>query len=175
MKPSTENQIATAKQEAGAPSKQFTREEIEKHDKDSDCWIVVDNKVYDATSVLDWHPGGKAAVMSHAGKVHAETSSEFESIHDGYAYQKLKGESSSQMSWADTDSHRMHPRHSDRQGCRFHQTERRSCSEREGTIIARLRKGHAPETQMGPRQTARSQVNLRRHKSVHIPASRRQA
>ncbi|KAJ4339892.1 hypothetical protein N0V87_002830 [Didymella glomerata] len=90
MKPSTENQIATAKQEAGAPSKQFTREEIEKHNSDSDCWIVVDNKVYDATSVLDWHPGGKAAVMSHAGKVHAETSSEFESIHDGYAYQKLK-------------------------------------------------------------------------------------
>ena len=34
MKPSTENQIATAKQEAGAPSKQFTREEIEKHDSD---------------------------------------------------------------------------------------------------------------------------------------------
>lgn len=54
---------------------------------------MVDNKVYDATSVLDWHPGGKAAVMSHAGKVHAETSSEFESIHDGYAYQKLKGKS----------------------------------------------------------------------------------
>ncbi|KAF1364529.1 hypothetical protein EJ07DRAFT_162285 [Lizonia empirigonia] len=90
MKPSTENQIATAKQEAGAPSKQFTREEIEKHDKESDCWIVVDNKVYDATSVLDWHPGGKAAIVSHAGKVHTETSSEFESIHDGYAYQKLK-------------------------------------------------------------------------------------
>ena len=91
MRPSTENQIAAAKQEAGAPSKQFTREEIEKHNKDSDCWIVVDNKVYDATSVLSWHPGGKAAIMSHAGKVHAETSNEFESIHDGYAYQKLKG------------------------------------------------------------------------------------
>ncbi|KAH6644608.1 hypothetical protein C7974DRAFT_440108 [Boeremia exigua] len=90
MKPSTENQIATAKQEAGAPSKQFTREEIEKHATENDCWIVVDNKVYDATSVLEWHPGGKAAVMSHAGKVHAETSNEFESIHDGYAYQKLK-------------------------------------------------------------------------------------
>ncbi|KAJ4991807.1 nitrate reductase [Stagonosporopsis vannaccii] len=96
MKPSTENQIATAKQEAGAPSKQFTREEIEKHNKENDCWIVVDNKVYDATSVLAWHPGGKAAVLSHAGKVHAETSSEFESIHDGYAYQKLKGMSPAQ-------------------------------------------------------------------------------
>jgi nitrate reductase (NAD(P)H) len=91
MQPSVENQIAKAKQDAGAPQKQFTREEIEKHNEENDCWIVVDNKVYDATSVLEWHPGGKAAVLSHAGKVHAETSNEFESIHDGYAYQKLKG------------------------------------------------------------------------------------
>lgn len=91
MKPSVENQIAAAKQDAGAPEKQFTRQEVEKHDKEDDCWIVVDNKVYDATSVLEWHPGGKAAVLGHAGKVHAETTSEFQSIHDDYAYQKLKG------------------------------------------------------------------------------------
>ncbi|KAF2089605.1 hypothetical protein K490DRAFT_37273 [Saccharata proteae CBS 121410] len=90
MKPSVENQIASAKQDAGAPQKQFTREEIEKHDTEDDCWIVVDGKVYDATSVLSWHPGGKSAITGHAGKVHHETSDEFASIHDGYAYQKLK-------------------------------------------------------------------------------------
>ncbi|OAG05794.1 uncharacterized protein CC84DRAFT_1244315 [Paraphaeosphaeria sporulosa] len=89
MEPSVENQMATIKQAAGTPQKQFTRQEIEKHDKEDDCWIVVDRKVYDATSVLDWHPGGKAAALGHAGKVHAETSNEFESIHDGYAYKKL--------------------------------------------------------------------------------------
>ncbi|KAM0722163.1 hypothetical protein Q7P37_001604 [Cladosporium fusiforme] len=90
MKPSVENQISAAKQSAGAPQKQFTREEIEKHDGDSDCWIVVDGKVYDATSVLAWHPGGKAAITAHAGKAHQETSDEFASIHDDFAYQKLK-------------------------------------------------------------------------------------
>jgi len=90
MNPSVENQIVSAKQAAGAPQKQFTREEIEKHDSDSDCWIVVDGTVYDATSVLPWHPGGKAAITSHAGKVHQETSDEFASIHDDFAYQKLK-------------------------------------------------------------------------------------
>lgn len=90
MKPSVESQIASAKQAAGAPQKQFTREEIEKHDSDSDCWIVVDGKVYDATSVLSWHPGGKAAITSHAGKVHQDTSDEFASIHDDFAYQKLQ-------------------------------------------------------------------------------------
>lgn len=90
MKPSVENQIATAKQEAGAPQKQFTRQEIEKHNSENDCWLVVDGKVYDSTSVLAWHPGGKAAILGHAGKVHQETSDEFASIHDGFAYQKLK-------------------------------------------------------------------------------------
>ncbi len=91
MQPSIESQIADAKQNAGAPEKQFTREEIEKHDNEKDCWLVVDGKVYDATSVLEWHPGGKAAILGHAGKVHQETSDEFSSIHDGYAYQKLNG------------------------------------------------------------------------------------
>ncbi|OAA55621.1 Oxidoreductase, molybdopterin-binding domain protein [Cordyceps fumosorosea ARSEF 2679] len=90
MKPSVENQIAEAKQEAGAPQKEFTREEIEKHSTQDDCWIVVDGKVYDATSVLDWHPGGAAAIMSHAGAVHQETTDEFSSIHDDYAHEKLK-------------------------------------------------------------------------------------
>ncbi|KXT09669.1 hypothetical protein AC579_9975 [Pseudocercospora musae] len=90
MKPSVENQIAAAKQEAGAPQKQFTRQEIEKHNIEGDCWLVVDGKVYDTTSVLSWHPGGKAAILGHAGKVHQETSDEFASIHDGFAYQKLK-------------------------------------------------------------------------------------
>ncbi|EMT66945.1 Nitrate reductase [NADH] 1 [Fusarium odoratissimum] len=77
MKPSVENKIAEAKQEAGAPQKEFTREEIEKHNTQDDCWLVVDGKVYDATSVLGWHPGGTAAILGHAGKVHQETSDEF--------------------------------------------------------------------------------------------------
>ena len=92
MKPSTEIQIADAKQDAGTPQKQFTREEIERHDKEDDCWILIDGKVYDVTSVLAWHPGGKAAILGHGGKVHQETTDEFSSIHDGYAYQKLNGE-----------------------------------------------------------------------------------
>jgi nitrate reductase (NAD(P)H) len=91
LKESTEIQIANAKQAAEGPQEQFTREEIEKHSKEDDCWIVIDGKVYDVTSVLEWHPGGKAAVLGHAGKLHQETSDDFSSIHDEYAYQKLNG------------------------------------------------------------------------------------
>jgi nitrate reductase (NAD(P)H) len=91
MKPSIENRLEDVRHEAATPQKQFTREEIEKHSSEKECWIVVNGKVYDATSVLDWHPGGKATIMAHAGKVHAETTEEFESIHDDYAQQKLSG------------------------------------------------------------------------------------
>ncbi|KAB5513293.1 hypothetical protein GE09DRAFT_1267342 [Coniochaeta sp. 2T2.1] len=89
MKPSVGNEIEKIKREARTPHKQFTREEIEKHDSENDCWIVVDGKVYDATSVLSWHPGGKSAIMNHAGQVHQETTDDFSSIHDDYGYDKL--------------------------------------------------------------------------------------
>lgn len=46
------------------------REEIKKHDASNDCWIVLDEKVYDATSVLSWHPGRLALIIEHAGRVH---------------------------------------------------------------------------------------------------------
>lgn len=92
MKNSPENQLREAERKPDAPKKQFTRAEIEKHDTEQDCWIVIDGCVYDATSVLGWHPGGGAAIMSHAGVVHQETTSEFASIHDEYARQKLNGE-----------------------------------------------------------------------------------
>lgn len=85
MKPSTEMQIANAKQSAGTPGKQFTRAEVEKHDNEKDCWLVINKQVYDVTSVLEWHPGGKATILGHAGRVHQETSSEFECKYTHFA------------------------------------------------------------------------------------------
>ncbi|KAK3330022.1 hypothetical protein B0H66DRAFT_611244 [Apodospora peruviana] len=92
VQPSEQVKTAEARQDDVGPAggKQFTREEIEKHDKEKDCWIVVDSKVYDATSVLDWHPGGKTAILTHAGRCHQETTDEFASIHDDFAYKKLQ-------------------------------------------------------------------------------------
>ncbi|RHZ63579.1 putative nitrate reductase [Aspergillus thermomutatus] len=90
MKPSISIQKEDIRRSAAVPEKQFTREEIEKHTTDQDCWIVINGKVYGATSVLSWHPGGKAPIMAHAGRVHQETTEEYESIHDDYAVQKLE-------------------------------------------------------------------------------------
>lgn len=132
LKESTELQISNAKQAAGGPQKQFTREEIEKHNKDSDCWIAVNDKVYDATSVLEWHPGGKAAIMGHAGKVHEETSSDFNSVHDGYAFEKLKGCFSNWVWLENTNNeHRVHPWDGNGEGEELHKSKCQESSGRE--------------------------------------------
>lgn len=90
MRPSMEIQISEAKQSAALPNKKFTREEIEKHNTKESCWLVVNNTVYDATSVLEWHPGGANAILGQAGKVVAETSEQYNSIHDDFANHKLE-------------------------------------------------------------------------------------
>ena len=73
MTPSTENQLAAAQQDTGVPNKRFTRQEIEKHSsKDGACWLVINEKVYDATSVLSWHPGGSATILTNTGKLSSE-------------------------------------------------------------------------------------------------------
>ncbi|KAF2150810.1 hypothetical protein K461DRAFT_228984 [Myriangium duriaei CBS 260.36] len=90
MKESEINQLNAVKQSSGVPDKQFTRQEIEKHDKKDDCWLVINNNVYDATSVLSWHPGGPATITANAGKLSADVTSSFNSIHDDYAHKKLQ-------------------------------------------------------------------------------------
>lgn len=62
MKPS---EIEKVKEEASKSSqddeKQFTLDEIQKHDKYDDAWLIINEKVYDVTSVLKWHPGGQVS------------------------------------------------------------------------------------------------------------------
>lgn len=44
----------------------YTREEIAKHNKEDDVWIIVDGKVYDVTDYVPEHAGGDA-ILNHAG------------------------------------------------------------------------------------------------------------
>lgn len=41
--------------------------EVAEHNTTASCWIVVEGKVFDATSYLQPHPGGKEIIMSVAG------------------------------------------------------------------------------------------------------------
>ncbi|GAM23221.1 hypothetical protein SAMD00019534_063960 [Acytostelium subglobosum LB1] len=45
----------------------FTLEEVAKHNKREDCWVIIHGKVYNVTSYIDRHPGG-LVIMANAGK-----------------------------------------------------------------------------------------------------------
>ena len=48
--------------------KQIPFSEVQKHNTRESCWVVIDGQVYDATSILDTHPGGTAVLLKNAGK-----------------------------------------------------------------------------------------------------------
>jgi flavocytochrome c len=50
------------------PEKEFTLEEVAKHNKKDDLWIAVKGVVLDVTNWLDEHPGGAPALFSHMGR-----------------------------------------------------------------------------------------------------------
>ena len=50
------------------PEKEFSLEEVAKHNKKDDLWIAVKGIVLDVTNWLDEHPGGPQALFSHMGK-----------------------------------------------------------------------------------------------------------
>ncbi|GJE85004.1 FMN-dependent alpha-hydroxy acid dehydrogenase family protein [Phanerochaete sordida] len=52
---------------AGAP-RLIPYDEVQRHNTRESCWVVVDGQVYDATSVLAWHPAGAEVILQLAGK-----------------------------------------------------------------------------------------------------------
>ncbi|KAJ5102696.1 hypothetical protein N7532_003225 [Penicillium argentinense] len=45
----------------------YTLQEVQKHNKPDDVWIVRHNKVYDVTKYMDDHPGGSSILIEVAG------------------------------------------------------------------------------------------------------------
>ncbi|KAF8656808.1 hypothetical protein AX16_002358 [Volvariella volvacea WC 439] len=63
-----------------ASTKEFTREEVQKHNKEGDLWVVVDSHVYDLSRFAAMHPGGLSVLLDEdvAGKDATEA---FFSLH----------------------------------------------------------------------------------------------
>ncbi|WFD08209.1 4-hydroxysphinganine ceramide fatty acyl 2-hydroxylase [Malassezia vespertilionis] len=68
----------------------FTRAEIAKHNKASDCWVTYKGRVYNITEFLEDHPGGEEVVLEYAGKDIAEIMSDpLSHEHSASAYTML--------------------------------------------------------------------------------------
>ncbi|KAL6291712.1 hypothetical protein ACE6H2_009222 [Prunus campanulata] len=52
-------------------------EEVAKHDKTKDCWLVISGKVFDVTPFMDDHPGGDEVLLSATGK---DATNDFEDV-----------------------------------------------------------------------------------------------
>ncbi|KAJ3294255.1 hypothetical protein HK104_003791 [Borealophlyctis nickersoniae] len=77
MQPPPSSQSSSA-----APDRTIPWSEISRHTSESDCWIVLNNKVYDVSRFLSQHPGGAKPILLNAG---GDATEEFESIHDDMA------------------------------------------------------------------------------------------
>ena len=60
-------------------SKTFSADEIAKHNKEGDVWVIVGDEVYDVSKFLPDHPGGKKAILLYAGK---DATEEFDMLHE---------------------------------------------------------------------------------------------
>merc|ERR1711977_656776 len=50
------------------PEKEYSMEEVAKHNKKEDLWVVVKGVVMDVSDWLDEHPGGPQAIMNFMGR-----------------------------------------------------------------------------------------------------------
>jgi cytochrome b involved in lipid metabolism len=67
--------------------KEYTIEEVAKHNKKTDAWIAINGKVANVTKWIPKHPGGNV-IMKGVGR---DATSLFNSIgHDDYAKKMLK-------------------------------------------------------------------------------------
>lgn len=65
--------------------------EISKHNNRNDCWLLINNKVYDVTSFIPMHPGGSQTIVPYCG---TESTQQFDTkagrgSHSSYAVSLL--------------------------------------------------------------------------------------
>jgi flavocytochrome c len=66
-------------------NKEYTVEDVAKHNKENDCWVIVNGQVLDVTDFLGDHPGGKKAILIYAGR---DATEEFNMLHKADVVEK---------------------------------------------------------------------------------------
>lgn len=70
--------------EASSSKKEFTLEEINKHNTKESCWVTVDGNVYDITKFLDIHKAGGGIFLSKA-LVDRDMTEMYRIVHKGHS------------------------------------------------------------------------------------------
>jgi len=86
---STINQQGTTTQPTSSVT--LTSKEVQKHSQPSDCWIIVENKVYNVTDYLNLHPGGAGRITPYCGQdaTQAFLTKDGQGSHSQTAFQDL--------------------------------------------------------------------------------------
>ncbi|KAL2870084.1 putative fumarate reductase Osm1 [Aspergillus lucknowensis] len=77
--PAETSKPATKPAKFTIPETEYSMEEVAKHNKKDDLWIVVKGIILDVTNWLDEHPGGANALFNFMGR---DATEEFEMLHD---------------------------------------------------------------------------------------------
>lgn len=67
--------------------KQFSMQDVSKHTSANDCYLSINGGVYDVTSYINYHPGGRRIITSRCG---TEVTNIFARIHSNRAWDLLK-------------------------------------------------------------------------------------
>jgi cytochrome-b5 reductase len=62
-------------------------DELQKHNKHDDAWVVIDKKVYNITKYMDTHPGGKQILFQYIG---TDITNVFHKTHELYMLGNIK-------------------------------------------------------------------------------------
>lgn len=65
----------------------YTLTEVSSHDAPDDCWLVISKRIYNVTSYIPKHPGGRRTITTRCG---TETTSIFIQVHSNAAWDILK-------------------------------------------------------------------------------------
>jgi flavocytochrome c len=64
---------------------EYTKEDVVKHNKEGDCWVILWDKVYDVSKFMIDHPGGKDSILLYAGQ---DATEQFDLMHQDSVLKK---------------------------------------------------------------------------------------
>ena len=54
--------------QAAVPAKKYNMQQVQQHSSPTDCWSVINGKVYNLTSWVNRHPGGSSRIIALCGR-----------------------------------------------------------------------------------------------------------